>query len=129
MTNYEIIEKTKKEITLRGLTESTSEEYLKKLTVFMEYYENQPINEMGEEEIRSFLLHQINEKQNSASTVNTYNSALRFVFGAVLGRTLNYQKIPRRRIRRELPQIMTKSDIVRFLGCVPNIRDKAILMV
>jgi site-specific recombinase XerD len=129
MTNSEIIEKAKEEITLRGLTEKTSEEYLKKLTIFMEYYDNQPINDMSEDEIRAFLLYQIEEKHNSASTVNTYNSALRFVFGAVLGRTLNYQKIPRRRIRRELPQIMTKSDIVRLFECVTNIRDKAILMV
>lgn len=126
MTNQEIIEKTKEEIKLRGLTKGTEMEYLKTIRIFMEYYVNEPICAMSEEEIRAFLLYLIEEKQDSASTVNTYNSALRFVFGAVLGKTLNYQKIPRRRIRRELPQIMSKSDIVRFLECVPNIRDKAI---
>jgi len=128
MTNTEIKEKTKEEIKLRGLTESTEEEYLKKLNLFMEYYGNEPINEMSEVEIRSFLVYLIDEKQIAASTVNAYNSALRFVFGAVLGRTLNYQKIPRRRIHRELPQILTKTDIVKLLDCVINVRDRAILM-
>jgi site-specific recombinase XerD len=129
MTNREIIEKAKEEMKLRGLTKGTEREYLKTIRIFMEYYGNEPINEMGEEEIRKFLLYLIEEKQDAASTVNTYNSALRFVFGAVLGKTLNYQKIPRRRIHRELPQIMSKSDIVGLLECVSNIRDKAILMV
>jgi site-specific recombinase XerD len=126
MTNQEIIEKTKEEIQLRGLSESTSSEYLKKLEIFMKHYDGAPIYEMSEEEIRSFLLYQINEKQNAASTVNTYNSALRFVFGAVLERTLNYQKIPRRRIHRELPTIMSKTEIVKFLDNVGNLRNKAL---
>ena len=128
MTNEEIMEKTKEEIKLRGLSDKTEAEYLKKLEIFMRYYGNEPIIEMSEEKIRAFLLYLIEEKQDAASTVNTYNSALRFIFGAVLGRTLNYQKIPRRRIHRELPQILTKADIARLLECVSNLRDKAILM-
>ena len=128
MTNEQIMEKTKEEIKLRGLSDKTETEYLKKLEIFMRYYGNEPISEMSEEEIRAFLLYLIEEKQDAASTVNTYNSALRFVFGAVLGRTLNYQKIPRRRIHRELPQIMTKADIAKFLDCVTNLRDRAMLM-
>jgi site-specific recombinase XerD len=83
---------------------------------------------MSEEEIRGFLLFLLKENQNSSSTVNAYNSALRFVFGAVLGRTLNYQKIPRRRIHRQLPQIMSKADIVRLFESVDNLRNKAMLM-
>jgi site-specific recombinase XerD len=127
MTNQEIIEKTKEEIKLRGLAEKTELEYLSRLTVFMKYYENQPLDEMSEEEIRTFLLYHV-EKGSSSGTVNTYNSALRFVFGAVLGRTLNYQKIPRRRIRRELPDIMSKTEIVSFFESIENLRDKAIFM-
>lgn len=125
MTNAEIIEKTKEEIRLRGLTESTEYEYLTKLKVFMNHYENRKISEMGEEEIRSFLLH-LMEQENGASSVNTYNSALRFVFGAVLEKNLNYHRIPRRRIHRELPEIMSKADIVKFIGAIDNLRDKAI---
>jgi len=126
MTNEEIIEKAKEEIKLRGLTKGTENDYLKILTIFMRYYKNQPIYEMSEDEIREFLLYHIEEKKSASSTVNTYNSTLRFIFGAVLGRTLNYQQIPRRRIHRELPQIMSKPDIVKFLDGTDNLRDKAI---
>ena len=46
----------------------------------------------------------------------------RFIFGAVMERNLNYQMIPRRRIHRELPKIMNKSD----LSVIDNLRDRAI---
>lgn len=88
MTNSEIIEKSKEEIKLRGLTKGTETKYLKTLKIFMGYYGNARINEMSEVEVRAFLLWQINEKENSSSTVNVSNSALRFVFGAVLSSVL-----------------------------------------
>ncbi len=79
---------------------------------------------MGEEEIRQFLLHLL-DSGKSSGTVNIYNSALRFIFGAVLGKKLNYQMIPRRRHYRELPAIMSKAEIVRFFSVIENLRDKA----
>ena len=89
------------------------------------YFNNCPIDSMGEEEIREFLLYQL-DSGKSSSTVNIYNSALRFIFGAVLGKKSNYQRIPRRRHYRGLPAIMSKDEIVRFFSAIDNLRDKAI---
>jgi site-specific recombinase XerD len=79
---------------------------------------------MGEPEIREFLLYQISIGKTNGS-VNIYNSALRFIFGAVLGRNLNCRMIPRRRDRRDFPAIMSKDEIVRFFSVIDNLRDKA----
>ena len=102
MTNEEVIARAKEEIRLRGLSKATEHEYLGRLKAFIKYYENQPLQEMTETEIRAFLLHLIDERGVAAATANVYNSALRFIFGAVLERNLNYQMIPRRRIHRQL---------------------------
>lgn len=128
MTNENIIEKTKEEIKLRGLSKNTEDEYLSKLRLFLRYNENRPLEEMNEADIRSFLLYQINEKKAAAGTVNIYNSALRFIFGAVLEHNLNYRMIPRRRIHRDLPIIMSKSEIIKLFSVIDNLRDKTILM-
>jgi site-specific recombinase XerD len=80
---------------------------------------------MGEAEIRDFLLYQISIGKATGS-VNIYNSALRFIFGAVLQRNLNLRMIPRRRLHRELPSIMSKTEIVCFFSAIDNLRDKAI---
>lgn len=126
MTNEEIIERTKEEIRLRGLSKHTEKEYLDKLRIFMRHYNNQPICDMTEQEIRAFLLYQNDIKHAAAGTINVYNSALRFVFGAILQRTLNYQMIPRKRIHRELPEIMSKQEVARFLNYIDNLRDKTV---
>ena len=80
---------------------------------------------MSENEIREFLLYQL-DLGKSSGTVNIYNSALRFIFGAVLGRNLNYQLIPRRRQYRAFPSIMSKTEIVLFFSTIDNLRDKTI---
>jgi site-specific recombinase XerD len=80
---------------------------------------------MGEPEIRDFLLYQIGIGKATGS-VNIYNSALRFIFGAVLERNLNYRMIPRRRFYREFPDIMSKTEIVRFFSVIDNLRDRTI---
>lgn len=124
MTNEEVFQRAYDEIKLRGLSPHTVEEYLGKLTAFLRYFDNRPIDTMGEAEIRQFLLYQLDSGKTSG-TVNIYNSALRFIFGAVLEKNLNYQMIPRRRHHRELPVIMSKTEIVRFFSVIDNLRDKA----
>ena len=125
MTNDEVIQKVKEEVRLRGLSADTEAEYIKSIRVLLDYYDNHLLCEMAEPEIREFLLHLL-EIGRSSGTVNIYNSAFRFVFGAVLEKNLNYQMIPRRRIHRELPVIMSKDEIVIFFSVIDNLRDRAI---
>ncbi len=125
MTNKEVFTKAFDEIKLRGLSSHTIKDYLSKLHIFLKYHRERPIETMGEQEIREFLIHLIDTGKTSG-TINVYNSALRFIFGAVLGRNLNYQLIPRRRDYRKLPPIMTKTELVRFFSIIDNLRDKAI---
>lgn len=125
MTNEEIIQKTKEEIRLRGLSPDTEIEYLTGIRVLARYYDDRPLEELYEPELRAFLLHLI-EIGRKSGTINRYNSSFRFVFGAVLERNLNYQMVPRRRIHRELPIIMSRNEIVKFVDAIDNLRDRAI---
>ena len=110
---------TNEEIALRGLSPKTEESYLCALHLFLRYYENQPIETMGEPEIREFLLYQISIGKTNGS-VNIYNSALRFIFGAVLTRNPNCRIIPRCCYRRDFPAIMRRDEIVRFFSMIDN---------
>lgn len=125
MTNEEIIEKAREEIHLRGLSTDTEKEYINDTKTLARYYQGRPLEELTETNLRAFLLHLL-ETGRKSGTVNRYNSSFRFVFGAVLERNLNYQMIPRRRIHRALPQIMSRNEIVEFLSHIDNLRDRAI---
>jgi len=125
MTNEEVFQQAREEFALRGLSPYTEEEYLGALRLFLRYHEDRPIETMGEPEIREFLLYQITLGKATGS-VNNYNSALRFIFGAVLSRNLNCRTIPRRRDRRKFPAIMSKDEIVCFFSVIDNLRDRTI---
>ncbi|BAL00362.1 putative transposase [Oscillibacter valericigenes Sjm18-20] len=62
---------------------------------------------------------------HSAGSVNVYNSALRFIFGAVMGQNLNYQLIHRWREHREFPALMSKKELAHFFSSMDNLRDRA----
>ena len=125
MTNDEVFQRAHEEFILRGMSPQTEDEYFRALRLFLRYYKSSPIETMGELEIRNFLLYQISLGK-AIGSVNIYNSALRFIFGAVLGRNLNLRMIPRRRQYREFPAIMSKTEVARFLSVINNLRDKAI---
>jgi site-specific recombinase XerD len=124
MTNEEVVQKIHEEFALRGMPQQTEESYLCALWLFLRYHEERPIETTGEPEIREFLLYQISIGKTNGS-VNIYNSALRFIFGAVLARNLNCRIIPRRRNRRDFPAIMNKYEIIRLFSVIDNLRDKA----
>ena len=126
MTNDEIIKQAKEELKFRGLSPHTKKQYLSKLHVFLRHQENRPLAEMTEIDIRTFLLYLLDVKKLSSEAINQYNSALRFIFGAVMERNLNLRMLPQRRVRKELPSIMGRNDIVKFLSCIDNLRDRAI---
>ena len=124
MTNEEIILKAKEEFKLRGFSDHTQNEYLWALRHFQKYCENRPLETMGEKEIRQFLLYLI-DSEKSSGTVNIHNSALRFIYGAVLERNVNTRMIPRQRDYRVFPDLMSKLEIMRFFSVIDNLRDRA----
>ena len=123
MTNEEIICKLKEECKLRGFSHHTQDEYLGALRHFLKYYENRQLENMGEKEIRQFLLYLI-DSEKSSGTVNINNSALRFIYGAVLERSVNTRMIPRQRDYREFPDLMSKTEIMQFFSLIDNLRDR-----
>jgi len=55
---------------------------------------------MREEEIARFLHHLLAEKGDTPAAVNTYSSALRFLYGETLDVLLNTKKLPRAKQNR-----------------------------
>jgi len=78
MTKAEILQRLERDLEVRGRSSMTVDEYSAKVRLFQDYYDK-PADQMGESEIIKYLHHLAKEKGINASTVNTYNSALRFL--------------------------------------------------
>lgn len=128
MSKEEVLQKLAKDLELRGRSETTVHEYCEKVQYFQDYYDK-PADQMREPEISNFLHYLYKGKGNLPSTVNTYNSALRFVYGETLNIVLNVKKIPRMSQKRNLPQLYTREECVKIIDSASNLRHKAMLML
>jgi site-specific recombinase XerD len=127
MTNEEILQKLEEEIHLRGFSPHTHEEYMSRAKSFM-LYANRSLEDLTEQDIRSYLLYLIEVKKLSAASVNGYNSALRFLFGAILHRHLNFYDIPHHKHVYSYPTVLTMQEVQKIFEATESLRDKTMLM-
>jgi len=127
MTNEEILQKLEEEILLRGFSPHTLEEYMIRSKSFM-LYVNRPLEELTEQDIRSYLLYLLDVKKLSAASVNGYNSVLRFLFGAILHRHLNFYDIPHHKHVYTYPTVLTMKEVQMIFDAADSLRDKTMLM-
>ena len=127
-TKTEILQKLKTDLEARGRSPETVKNYLQKVRLFQDHFKK-PADRMGEKEIMKYQHYLLNVKGNTQPSVNTYNSALRFVYGVTLDRALNYKKIPRLKQMRRIPQIFTKDEVAQIIICAKTLAHKSIIML
>ena len=128
MTKEQILAKLKEDLEARGRAVDTVEDYIARVRRFQDYF-GKPADQMGETEIMEYQHYLLNEKGLSPSSANTYNSALRFVYGVTLDVTLNFKKVPRVKQTRRIPQIYTKEEVRRIIDSAETLIHKSMLML
>ena len=109
----------------RGLSPNTQESYLRAARIFLEFCEC-PVDQLNDQDIRRFLVFLIREKKLSPATVNVYSAAIRFLFAVTLNRTLNYLQIPRQKVPKSLPPVLSRQEIVALLDHCHNLKHKVL---
>ena len=128
MTKEQILEKMKYDLESRGRSPTTVKEYTEKVRLFQDYY-GKAADQMGETEILGYQHYLLNEKKLKPNSANTYNSALRFVFGVTLDMPINLNRIPHAKYIRSLPLLPTKEELgFLFYLAGNNLRNKAMFM-
>jgi site-specific recombinase XerD len=128
MTKEEILAKLRADLELRGRSEETIKEYVSKTRLFQDY-NDKPADQMGEQEVIDYLHYLLTEKKISQTSVNTYNSGLRFLYGVTLDTVLNYKKLPRLKQIRSLPKLFTKDEVQEIINNAASLTHKALLML
>jgi len=127
MTKQEILQKLQYDTQLHGLSKHTQDEYYTKAKQFQNYYDK-PATELGIEEINDFLYYLLIEKKLTSGTINTYSSGLKFLYEETLDMPINLRKMPRHKITRRIPDILTKEEVQKLFDACDNLRDKCMLM-
>ena len=87
-----------------------------------------PPVQMGEKEVRAFLLHQLQERRISHSTHRQVRSALQFLYRVTLRRPYESVHIPAHRTNHPLPVVLSPDEVSLFLQAIRNVTCRAVAM-
>src|SRR5512140_1878271 len=115
------------DLDLRGFASTTKEKYLQYAKNFVAYHRRSP-TELGEAEIREFLLHLIHEREAGSATQRMYVAAIKFLYTTTLDRPEVVAKIPWPKRVEALPDILTGAEVEQLLQQIASLKHRAILM-
>ena len=114
------------DLRLRCYAAGSRYEYLRCIKLFAKFHWRSPM-EMGEAEVRSFLLSLV-EAGKSAAVLKMHVAALKFLYCVTLGRPQEVMRIPWPRVRRSMPDILSGSEVERVLAAVESRKPQLVLM-
>ena len=124
----EMRRRMEEELRLRGCSLRTQKAYVEWVARFAAYYRRAP-EHLGAKQVRAYLVHLLEERKLSRSTLVQALCALRFFYIHVLNRPcgVNDLRFPRHQ-RRKLPRVLSESEVRRLLDAAASLKDQVILM-
>ncbi len=121
-------EQMQTDLQLKGLTPRTQAIYLREVRNLAAYFKKSP-EELGESQIKEYLLHLIKDRKLSEGTYRFYYSGLKFFYKQTLKRDWVVEKILCPKRREKLPVVLDLSEVEALLSGTKNLKHKAILMI
>lgn len=119
-------DRMEQDLILKKLSPATRRNYLLYCRKFAAHYRRSP-EELGEAEIRAYLIRVIQIEQLSYSTYRQILAALKFLYCVTLGRPWAVERIPfPRRPRDELPRVVGREELVRLFAGLRSLKYRAL---
>jgi len=115
------------EMKFRRLSESTIKLYVSSVNGLAEF-SNIPLDQISNEEIQDYLLYLQEERGLAWNTCNIVASGLLFFYNNVIPNKDIKLKLPVRKHKKSLPEVLSHSDIEVLLNSVSNMKERIMLM-
>lgn len=120
-------DKMVQDLELRCCAPKTCKEYLRCARDFVAYHRRPP-EQMGEGEVRDYLLFLATERKVGPATRKMHLAAVKFLYDVTLGRPEVVARIPWPKVHSALPDILSGTEIQRLLDAIPSTKHRAIVM-
>jgi integrase/recombinase XerD len=117
----------KRDLELKNYSPKTRSCYLASAKSFALHFHRSPA-ELADQEVREYLHYLIQEKKVSQSTISQSYSALKFLYETTLKRDWNGFRIPRAKVGKRLPVVLSQQEIQAIFSATRNLKHRAILM-
>ena len=112
---------------VRNLALNTQTSYLQQVSLFARHFNKSP-EELGPEEIRAYQVYLTNEKKLAPGSILIAVAALRFLYKVSLKREWSFDEvIPAPKKPQKLPVVLSPEEVLEFLRCVRNAKQRTIL--
>ena len=113
---------------LRNLAPATQRNYIAHVAAYARFYQESP-EQLGQEDVREYLLYLLKERKMSPEGVNQQVSALKFLYLTTLEMPWNDVDFPRAKRAYKLPVVLSQEEVVQFFDHVGALRHRAALMI
>jgi integrase/recombinase XerD len=112
---------------VRNFSINTQKSYTYQIAQFARHFKQSP-EALSPEDIRTYQVYLTNEKKLTPASVGIAVSALRFLYTVTLHRDWRIEDlIPAPRMPKTLPVVLSPEEVLKFLGCVGNLKHKTVL--
>jgi site-specific recombinase XerD len=115
------------DLEIRNLAPRTRAIYVDQVAKFAAFHGQCP-SKLGIEDIRAYLAYLVHERRVSTSYQTQTAAALCFLYRVTLGQADVAGQIPFPKQITKLPVVLSRSEVARLLGAVPNLKHRAMLM-
>lgn len=115
------------DLQLRDYARGTRKAYVDCARAFVAYHRKPP-QQMGELEVRQFLMYLVETKKVGPASRKMYVAAIKFLYAVTLRRPEVVAAIPWPKVAHGVPEILSGSEITTLLGAVESLKHRAVIM-
>jgi integrase/recombinase XerD len=112
---------------LRNFSPKTQRSYIHYVAHFAKYFHRDPA-ELDLEAVRQYQLYLSQERKLSPQSINTFVSAVQFLYLITLEMPWDKHDFPRARLVEKLPVVLAPDEVQYFLDHVAGVKHRAILL-
>jgi integrase/recombinase XerD len=116
------------DLQLKGITPSTQKKYLREVTNLGNYFGKSP-EALGEEEVKQYLVHLLEDKKLSRGTYRNYAAGIKFLYNTTLNHPEVVEKIRYPKAQKKLPVVLDLSEVKALLSVTENLKHRALLTI
>jgi integrase/recombinase XerD len=121
-------DKLRRDLSLRGMAINTVETYVRCCRRYCAYHRRAPI-ELSAADVRAYLEHLRVVERKKPRSLNVYAAALWFLYTVTLSRPYSRDEMPRMRVHRQPPAVLSGTQLESLLGALVNARQRALVLL
>lgn len=111
---------------LKKYSNNTIRSYISSFEDFINYYPDQDIDHLNENDIRGYIQLMVKEKRSN-SYINIAINSIKFYYEIVQGMPNRLYRIERPRAKKKLPSVLSKEDVKSMIESTNNLKHRCII--